>query len=229
MALRLNKFSLHHAIMRHFVDCGFAPTTEALAITFGTNSEKLAQALCDLQDYHGVVLHPHCPEVWVIHPFSTAPTCFVVRNAERLWWANCAWCSLGIAALLGGNDISIGTKLGADGEPVTVHVDNGHVRENLLVHFPIPMTAVWDNVIYADSTVLVFDSEAAIDEWTERHKITRGDVQPIQRVYELAVAWFGRYLDQDWRKWTMTEARGIFRKVGLSGPIWDLPETTERF
>jgi hypothetical protein len=229
MAAVLNKFSLHHAIMRHFIDRGFAPTTEDLTSTFRVNSKQLAQVLSELQDYHGVVLHPHCPEVWVIHPFSTAPTCFVVRQGEQLWWANCAWCSLGIAALLGGKDISIDTKLGADGEPATVHVDEGRVREDLLVHFPIPMTAVWDNVIYADSTVLVFDTQAAIDEWTQRHRIPRGDVQPIQRVYNLAAAWYGGHLDQDWRKWTMAEAREIFRQVGLSGPVWDLPGSAERF
>lgn len=228
-AMLLNKSALHYAIMRHLMDYGFAPTIEALSGKFGVEPEEVARTLSRLQEDHGVVLHPHRPEVWVIHPFSTAPTCFVVRHGERLWWANCAWCSLGIAALLGGNGISIDSRLGADGDPVTVHVEAGRVREELLVHFPVPMTSVWDNVIYSDSTVLMFESPAEIEAWAKRHNIRRGDVQPIQRVYDLAAVWFGRHLDQDWRKWTMTEAQEIFRKIGLSGPIWDLPQSAERF
>jgi hypothetical protein len=227
--LPLNKFSLHHVILRNLVDHGFAPTSETLSATFGVKREEVAEVLSALQDYHGVVLHPHRPEVWVIHPFSTAPTCFVVRQGERLWWGNCAWCSLGIAALLGGNGVSIDTRLGADGDPVTVHVQDGRVREDLLVHFPVPMTRAWDNVIYTDSTVLVFESHAQVDAWAKRHNIGRGDVQPIQRVYDLAAIWYGRHINEDWHKWTMEEAREIFRKVGLSGPIWDLPRSAERF
>lgn len=227
--LPFNKSSLHCVIIRNLMDNGFAPATEAQAATFGVKPEDVAQMLSALQDYHGVVLHPHRPEVWVIHPFSTAPTCFVVRHRERLWWGNCAWCSLGIAALLGGNGISIDSRLGADGDPVIVHVEDGRVQEDLFVHFPVPMTRAWDNVIYTDSTVLIFESQVEIDMWSKRHNIARGDVQPIQRVYDLAAIWYGRHLDQDWHKWTLAEAREIFRKIGLSGPIWDLPQSAERF
>lgn len=227
--LPLNKFSLHYVIMRSFMDRGFAPAGRELSATFGVEAEQITQTLSALQDYHGVVLHPHCPEIWVAHPFSTAPTCFAVRHGGRLWWGNCAWCSLGIAALLGGSDVSIETSLGADGDRVTLHVQNGRVREDLLVHFPVPMTRVWDNVIYADSTILTFESSAQVDGWAKRHNIARGDAQPIQRVYDLAAIWYGRHPDQDWHKWTITEAREIFKQFGLSGPTWDLPESEGRF
>jgi len=227
--LPLNNSSLHHVIARSLFDHGYAPTGQELASHFGVKEKKIAAALSELQDYHGVVLHPHCPEVWVIHPFSTAPTCFTVRFGERLWWGNCAWCSLGIAALLGANGIAIDTTSGAEGRPVTVHVDGGRVREDLLVHFPLPMTRAWGNVIHFDSLVLVFESEAQIDAWAKRHSIARGDAQPIQRVYDLAAAWYGRHLDLDWHKWTVAEAREIFKQVGLGGPIWDLPQSAERF
>ncbi len=227
--LPLNKISLHYVIMRNLMDQGFAPTANDLSASFGVKAEEVVQTLSMLQDYHGVVLHPHCPEVWVMHPFSTAPTCFVVRHAQRLWWGNCAWCSLGIAALLGGNGISIDTRLGADGDPVTVHIDDGRVQGEWLVHFPVPMARAWDNVIYTDSTILIFESPAAIEIWAKRHNIARGDVQSIQRVYDLAAVWYGHHLDPDWHKWTLSEAREIFKKFGLSGPIWDLPQSAERF
>ncbi len=227
--LPLSKISLHHVILRTLVDRGYAPTREELAAHFGVGMEDIAGALSELQDYHGVVLHPHCQEVWLIHPFSTAPTNFLVRLEDRSWWGNCAWCSLGIAALLGGNGVCIDSSLGAEGTPVSVHVDGGRVREKLLVHFPVPMAHVWDNVIYADSTVLLFETDAQIDAWAKRHRIPRGDSQPIQRVYELGAAWYRHHLEGDWHKWTVSEAIDIFTRLGLGGRIWELPLSAERF
>src|SRR4030095_16588433 len=86
-----------------------------------------------------------------------------------------------------------------------------------------------DNVIYADSLVLFFESESQIDSWAKRHNIARGDSQPAQRVYELGATWYAHHLDKNWHKWTLEEARAIFTKCGLAGPIWDLPHSDERF
>jgi hypothetical protein len=227
--LELNSATLHYAILRHLVDHGSAPPAASLALKFGVDIDAMAHALRELQDGHGVVLHPHVPEVWVAHPFSTAPTTVVVKHDVRIWWGNCAWCSLGVAALVGGNDVTIHTTLGAEGQAVTIHVDSGRVREDLWVHFPIPMTHAWDNVVYTCSTMLVFDSESAIDGWCTRHAIPRGDAQPIQRAYDFAAVWYGRHLDPDWRKWTLEEARRIFDRFGFRGPVWALPASGQRF
>jgi Alkylmercury lyase len=225
----LNSATLHHAIVRHLVELGSAPSRDDLARDFNVDTDAMTAALHALQDMHGVVLHPHVPEVWIAHPFSTAPTPFAVHYRKRVWWGNCAWCSLGVAALIGGSDVTIQTTLGAEGEPVTIHVNDGRVRENLWVHFPIPMRHAWDNVVYTCSTMLVFDSELEIDRWSARHALPRGDAQPIQRVYEFAGVWYGRHLDRDWRKWTTEEAREIFARFGFQGPVWDLPDSGQRF
>jgi Alkylmercury lyase len=229
MTIELNSATLHHAILRHLVDRGCAPSLASLARNFGVDTGVMAAALRELQDMHGVVMHPHVPEVWIAHPFSTAPTPFAVRHGARVWWGNCAWCSLGVAALVGGTDVTIQTTLGAEGQPVTVHVDGERVLEDLWVHFPIAMTRVWDNVVYTCSTMLVFDSELAIDGWCARHALPRGDAQPIQRAYDFASIWYGRHLDPDWSKWTLDEARQIFNRLGFRGPVWALPESGQRF
>src|SRR4051812_19493554 len=91
---------LHYAIIKHIVDHGYAPDTDALSAIFGVTHNEIVTALNNLQEYHGVVLHPGESKIWVIHPFSLAPTNFLVRSNNGLWWGNCAWCSLGIAALL---------------------------------------------------------------------------------------------------------------------------------
>ena len=73
------------------------------------------------------------------------------------------------------------------------------------------------------------DEMTSVDDWCRRHAIPRGDVQPIQRVYDFARDWYGRHLDEDRRKWTTEEARQIFSRHGLTGPIWDVPMSAERF
>ena len=228
--MNLNPGSLHHIILSHFVEKGHAPSSTALAQQFQVPHQEIARVLQQLHDNHGVVLHPHQPEVWIAHPFATGATAFVVRHAKKLWWGNCAWCSLGIAGLLGGDNVTIQTSLGAEGRPITVHIDNGQIREtHLYVHFPIPMMKAWDNVAYTCSTMLLFDSETEIDNWSDRHSIPKGSVQPIQKAYDFAAEWYGRHLDRDWRKWTLEEARALFNAHNLLGPIWQLPVAAGRF
>ena len=225
----LNNASLHHVILRSLVDRGFAPNMEELCETFGLSETETARGLAALADDHGVVLHPDSSNVWIAHPFSTAPTNFLLRRGDREWWANCAWCALGAAALIGG-DLTITTALGANGGQVTIHIEDGAVLEDdLLVHFPVPMRKVWDNVVYTCSTMLVFDTEAAIDLWCEKHRIAKGDAQPIDTVWRFASEWYGRHLDRDWRKWTPAEAADIFRRHGLTNPIWDISVSGTRF
>jgi hypothetical protein len=221
--------SLHHAILRNFIDRGYPPTNAELCHRFGVGPNDMTKALNDLADYHGVVLHPHAPEVWIAHPFSAAPTLFSVRHRERQWWSNCAWCALGVSALIGGSNVSIDTVLGADGAPTTIHIDDHRVREELVVHFPIPMTRAWDNVVYTCSLMLAFANARDVEAWAERHAMPRGDVQPAQRVYDFARVWYSRHLDQDWRKWTSDEARELFQRFGFAGPIWALPQSQHRF
>jgi hypothetical protein len=226
--MQLDNAALHHAILRHFVDRQHAPSVDELAAHFARPRDAVIAALKALQEYHGVVLHPTSSEIWVIHPFSAAPTNFWVQSPKGSWWGNCAWCSAGIAALAG--EVTVTTTLGAEAKPVTVQISDGAVDSaGLLVHFPVPMRKVWDNVIYTCSTQLLFDSEAAIDDWCSRHRIVRGSVQPFARVCEFARVWYGRHLDADWKKWSADEAQAIFQRFGFTDAIWDLPTGGARF
>lgn len=228
-SMSLTHGTLHSAIARHFVDQGTAPTIAQLSAHFALDEATIADALRALADYHGVVLHPASGEIWAMHPFSAAPTMFWVESGGRGWWGNCAWCALGIVALLGA-DATITTMLGGEATPAVLHIHNGMIAPaHYCVHFPIPMTRAWDNVTYTCSTMLVFDGDAAVDAWCARHAMPRGDVQPLANVWAFAQAWYGRHLDPDWKKWTTEEARALFEQFGLTGPIWALPASAERF
>ena len=206
----MNHSHLHYTIINYLLDRGFPPSIAELAAHFGKPIDAVRAALRALEEYHGVVLHPKSGEVWVIHPFSAAPTPFWVESARGRWWGNCAWCSLGIAGLVGG-DVSITATLGGESERAVVRIENGKVVDpGLVVHFPIPMARAWDNVAYTCSTMLLFRSEAAVADWCARHRIPKGDVRPIQTVWEFARVWYGRHLDRDWTKWTAAEAAELF-------------------
>ena len=190
---------------------------------------EVEAALYQLQDYHGVVLHPNEPKVWVIHPFSLAPTNFFIQSTRGQWWSNCAWCSLGAAALIN-SDLTISTTIGAGTKQVTVHIEKGKIIEkNLYVHFPIPMQKAWDNVIYTCSNMLLFESEEQVINWSRRHDIPLGDIQPIDHIWAFAQQWYGNHLNPDWEKWTIEEAKDIFAEHHLHHPVWHLESTQERF
>lgn len=225
----VTKGFLHYTICKHIIDEGFAPDVNRLSAILKAEASEIEKQLYALQDYHGVVLHPKEPKVWVIHPFSLAPTNFLVSTSKRKWWGNCAWCSLGIAALLR-EDVTITTNLGAHDEQVVIHIVNGTLQEtNLYIHFPIPMTKAWDNVIYTCSNMLVFKDEEQITNWSKMHDIPKGDIQPIANVWEFSKKWYGNHLNPDWEKWTMQEAKDIFSQFNLRNTIWNIEASASRF
>ena len=221
--------TLHYTIIREIIKNGFAPSVKKLVEILQSDKKKIVKGLYDLQEYHGVVLHPNEPKIWVIHPFSLAPTNFYIRSKKGEWWGNCAWCSLGVAALLNEN-VTITTTIGAETKQIEINIINGELREkNYHIHFPIPMKNAWDNVIYTCSNMLVFENEQQIDDWTKRHKIPKGDIQPIENIWNFSKKWYGNHLNPEWTKWTIEEAKQMFREFELNDEIWNLEDSKERF
>jgi hypothetical protein len=78
--------NLHYTIIKSIIDNGFAPDVKELSEIFNTNEQEIVNGLKNLQEYHGIVLHPNEPKVWVIHPFSLAPSNFYVKTKKGEWW-----------------------------------------------------------------------------------------------------------------------------------------------
>jgi hypothetical protein len=221
--------NLHYHIIKGIIDNGFAPSVDELSDILQADEQEVVNGLYALQDYHGVVLHPHQPKIWVIHPFSLAPTNFYVQSMKGQWWGNCAWCSLGIAALLH-EDVKITTTIGAETKQIEIHIINGEIQEkNYFIHFPIPMKNAWDNVMYTCSNMLVFENEGQINRWAIQHNIPKGDIQPIDKIWAFSKKWYGSHLDTEWTKWTIEDAKRLFREYDLEGKIWNLGDSNERF
>lgn len=226
---QIGNSTLHYAILKFILENGYAPDIGELARLCGTTEKVITAGLLLLQEEHGVVLHPNGKSIWVIHPFSLAPTNFLVRCDGKEWWGNCAWCSLGVAALLD-RDVTITTVLGANDRQVEIQIKDGLLSETgFYVHFPIPMRNAWENVIYTCSTMLLFENESKVDVWCRQHRINKGDVQPITKIWDFSRVWYGNHLNPAWKKWTVEEAQAIFDRFGLTGKIWELPVSGKRF
>jgi len=225
----MNNSILYYTILKFIIETGFAPEVNEIADILNIHEDSVITALKNLQDDHGIVLHPNSSKIWVIHPFSLAPTNFLVTTEKCEWWGNCAWCSLGVAALLN-QDVTITTTIGANGKQISAHIKNGKIIEkDLYIHFPIPMQNAWDNVIYTCSTMLLFENESQIDLWCKKHRIPKGDIQPIEKIWEFSKVWYGNHLNPEWKKWTSEEAAAIFKQFNLTNEIWNIPVSDTRF
>jgi Alkylmercury lyase len=203
---------VHFAIMQSFVAHGHPPARAALD----------GAALDALAAEHGVVLHPS-GEVWIAHPFSASPTATWVDRGDRGWWAPCLWCALGIVTLCAPH-ATIHARLGGERAPIAIEAST-----DVVIHFPIPARAAWDNVVHWCASVQPFACAEDVAPWAARHAMPVGAIVPIAQVRALAARWYGRHLDRDWKKWTLAEAQAHFDAVGLTGDHWRLPTGTQRY
>ncbi len=125
---------VHHAFIDPLRRTGRAPSRHEVAAALARPINEIEQALHRLSASHGVVLHPHVCEPWVIHPFSLSPTATWIQQGEQGWWAPCIWCGFGIAALVGGNTV-IHARIGGEMEDVDINIVNDEVVEKSLGAF----------------------------------------------------------------------------------------------
>lgn len=222
---------LHHHLLRGLLEKRVCPTNAELSASLGVSPTELDRLYDELDALHGVVLHPHVKEPWVIHPFSVVPTLhWVETGSGDGWWAPCVWCALGIAALAGGR-VRIHTRWGAESEPAVIAVEDGEPCEpgTIHVHFAIPPAQAWRNVHQHCSLVLPFRTKAHLEGWCLRHGVSQGEAVPLSQVARLARLWYGRHADADWKKCSMAEAQEIFWAAGLRAKFWDLGAQPGRF
>jgi len=220
---------VHRRYVEPILRTGRPPSGRVVAEALGIPLAEVHSVLRTLADGHGLVLHPHVCEPWIVHPFATSPSATWVEGANRGWWAPCMWCAFGIAALAD-ESVTIHSRLGGEREDVDIHVSGGRVVESdLLVHFAVPPRAAWDNVHHFCATVLPFRTGEEVRDWCARHLIPLGSIIPIQQCADLGHEWYAPYADPDWRKWSVRQASEIFARVGLHDEFWTLPKTDGGF
>jgi hypothetical protein len=221
---------VHYELIHGLVEQFACPTNSELALRLGASTDQVEELLLALSNIHGVVLHPHVREPWVIHPFSVTPTINWVQGQRGGWWAPCVWCALGVACVVGG-EAEIHTRFGGEAETLRIPVIEGEPTglDEIWVHFAIPPSKAWENVHQHCSLVLPFRSPEEIRKWCDRHHLPHGEAVPLRQVARLARLWYGSHSDPDWHKWRFIEAQDIFRKSALNSPFRDLAARTGRF
>jgi hypothetical protein len=69
----------------------------------------------------------------------------------------------------------------------------------------------------------LFRSEGEVDHWSQRTGNPVGATLELDRLHQLAVAWYGDRLDTDWRPRSRGQSQAILDAVGLTGEFWQLP------
>jgi hypothetical protein len=157
---------IHYHLIRGLVEECACPTNPELAVQLSVPTTQVEELLRGLSDIHGVVLHPHVCEPWVVHPFSTTPTPNWIEGQRGGWWAPCVWCALGVAVLVG-SETRLHTRLAGEAEPLTITARDGKPVgfDDLWVHFAIPPAQAWQNVHQHCSLVLPFRCPEEIGAW----------------------------------------------------------------
>ena len=86
------------------------------------------------------------------HPFSAAPTDFVVTAGERRWYANCAWDALAVMAMLRSavpGTLVFDTHCGGSGQPMRIEVNgDGPAASEARLHFAVPIRDWWKDIAF---------------------------------------------------------------------------------
>ena len=127
---------------------GFAPSVHVLGARFAIADAEARQALQRLHDAHALALAAESGEILMANPFSAAPTDYRVFIGQTAYYANCAWDSLGIPAMLGA-DARIEARHPLSGENVEYGVEQGKLigGHRALVHFAKPFRQWYDDIV----------------------------------------------------------------------------------
>jgi hypothetical protein len=213
---------LRGLLTRMIAERGHAPALAELAEASGQSELETEYSLRRLHDGHALLLHPHCCEPWVVHPFALSAGSCWVDTASRGYWANCLYCAFGIAASLR-KDARITTRFGGESETRIFRIGDGALLDtDAIFHLAIPVAHWWDNVIAACASFQPFASETDVDPWCERHAMPRGAVMDLPALWRFASDWYGSCLDEPWRKRSRDQVRALFARHGLTGPFWEL-------
>ena len=203
---------------------GRAPDVEALAAGLAATGDDVRTGLRTLHDQRHLVLDGN-GAIALAHPFGTIDFGFSVKGSHTLWWGGCVWDSFAIPNLVPGEpSVLVATTCPACGRPHAWTVTNEEPPVgDQVAHFLVPVTRIWDDVLFTCGNQRVFCAERCLDAWLAREGRERGYATDLATVWRLAKGWYAGRLDGGYRRREPAEAAAYFRSVGLRGPFWGLP------
>lgn len=147
MTLTEQDWDIRLFIYGYFVEQASPPTVTETAHHFNLSISDARAAYHRLHEHHTLFLQPGTDDIRMANPLSALPTDYRVKVNGRWLWANCAWDSLGIPAMLGA-DAQIEARLPLTGETITYSIEQGVLKANDgIVHFPLPFARWYDDLV----------------------------------------------------------------------------------
>jgi len=210
------------SITRFFAANGFAPTSYEIATINGLKNSEVEAAFERLEKHDQLLLSANGNTLRAAHPYSAVPTAYWVETGERGWWANCAFCALGVA-VIAGSPARIHARIGAMSEPVTLFTSDRWISDKALcLHIPLPIRCWHDDIDFTCSNVHFFKDVKGIDKWSGMNSLPRGVGVSLEDAWVLARTWYENYLDDDWSPHSAQRLRDIFDTCGLTGEFWEV-------
>ena len=136
------------SVYEHFVAHGRPPSVAESAAALGIADGDARAAYHRLHEGHALFLEPGTDDIRMANPLSAVPTPYRVTIGDHTLWANCAWDSLGIPAMLHA-DAWIDAIFAHAGETTTYRIEAGVLRDGEgIVHFPLPFRRWYDDLIH---------------------------------------------------------------------------------
>lgn len=134
-------------IYQHFVEHGTPPGLSETARHFAIPDEAARQAYHRLNAGHAIFLDPGMDNIRMANPLSAVPTPYQVEIIGKHLYANCAWDSLGIPAMLKA-DARIQATLPSSSETISYAITAGELMAapELVAHFPLPFRRWYDDL-----------------------------------------------------------------------------------
>jgi hypothetical protein len=141
-------WQVRHFVYQNFADTTHPPSVEETAKHFNISNEEAKDLYLELHNRHSFFLDLETLKIRMANPFSGIPTDFKVTANGKTYFANCAWDMLGIPAALH-TDAVIEAKFTESNQEVKLEVKDGKVTDgNLLVHFPLPFSRWYDDLVF---------------------------------------------------------------------------------
>lgn len=152
-------WQIRHFVYNHFADTSHGPRVEETASHLGIKIEEAGELYKELHNRHAFFLDPETLTIRMANPFSGIPTDFKVLAKGKTYYANCAWDMLGIPAALH-TDAIVEAVCTESNDTVQLEIENGNITQaavlggedtasnNLLVHFPLPFSRWYDDLVF---------------------------------------------------------------------------------
>jgi len=142
-------WQIRHFVYHHFADTTHPPSVDVTAAHFNISNEEATEYYKKLHDRHAFFLDLETLTVRMANPFSGIPTDFKVHANGKTYYANCAWDMLGIPAALHSDNAIIEAKFTESNELANLEIKDRKVtNEDLLVHFPLPFSRWYDDLVF---------------------------------------------------------------------------------